>query len=78
MDNAISGGLARSRAQVDAKAAHLESLSPLGVLSRGYSLTHKIENGRLVRSAADVSPGEPLITRFASGHVVCRVEEVHD
>ena len=42
--------------------ARLETLSPLNVLARGYSLTHTAD-GRLVRDAADCDPGDVLVTR---------------
>ncbi|MCI0700976.1 MAG: exodeoxyribonuclease VII large subunit [Planctomycetia bacterium] len=57
-------------------AARLESLSPLQVLARGYSLTHTAD-GRLVRDADSLRPGDVIVSRFASGKVVSRVEEVH-
>jgi exodeoxyribonuclease VII large subunit len=49
-------------------AASLQALSPLMVLSRGYSLTQK-SDGTFLRSAASVAPGETLTTRLASGLV---------
>jgi exodeoxyribonuclease VII large subunit len=57
-----------------ALAAQLETLSPLNVLSRGYSLT-RTTDGKLVRSAADVQPGDELVTRVASGEITSRVEK---
>jgi exodeoxyribonuclease VII large subunit len=57
-------------------AGRLEALSPLGVLARGYSLTLKEDGTTLVRSAADVAPGELITTRLASGRLVSRVESV--
>jgi exodeoxyribonuclease VII large subunit len=56
-------------------AASLQALSPLKVLSRGYSLTQK-SDGTLLRSAASVAPGETLITRLASGLVRSAVTSV--
>jgi exodeoxyribonuclease VII large subunit len=54
-------------------AASLEALSPLAVLARGYSLTFT-EAGAPVRSPADVSPGDRLRTRLATGQIFSRVE----
>lgn len=56
-------------------AASLQALSPLKVLSRGYSLTQK-SDGTLLRSAACVAPGETLTTRLASGIVRSAVTAV--
>jgi exodeoxyribonuclease VII large subunit len=59
--------------KIAALAARLETLSPLNVLTRGYSLTHTAD-GQLVRSAADVTPGDVLVTRVARGSIRSRVE----
>lgn len=56
-------------------AAGLEALSPLGVLTRGYSLTQK-DDGSLVRSSVDVQPGDLIHTRLASGRISSRVEGI--
>ena len=53
----------------------LQSLSPLAVLGRGYSLTFQADGATLVRSAGDVNPGDLIHTRLASGRLVSRVEE---
>jgi exodeoxyribonuclease VII large subunit len=58
---------------VGSAAERLESLSPLGVLQRGYSLT--MAHGRIARDAATLAPGDTLETRLASGRVVSRVVE---
>jgi exodeoxyribonuclease VII large subunit len=56
-----------------ALGAQLESLSPLNVLTRGYSLTHT-DDGKLITAASDVRVGQVLVTRLASGEIVSRVE----
>lgn len=52
-------------ASLGEKAARLDSLSPLKVMSRGYSLVYSGE--ALVRSSADVSEGDTVALRFDSG-----------
>lgn len=56
-----------------AVGAQLESLSPLNVLTRGYSLTHT-DDGKLITAASDVRAGQLLVTRLTSGEIVSRVE----
>ena len=56
--------------------ARLDSLSPLNVLRRGYSLTTRRVDGRLVRRAQDVRIGEQVSTRLANGEIVSSVDEV--
>lgn len=63
-----------SQARIDKAAAQLESLSPLGVLGRGYSLTHRASDGALVRSPTAVQTGELIVTRLAAGQIISRVE----
>lgn len=69
--------VALSTERLSALAAQLETLSPLNVLARGYSLT-RTDDGRVVRDPADVQPGDRLTTRVAHGEIVSRVEETTD
>src|SRR5205085_6410901 len=64
--------LERARCDLEARVGKLESLSPLNVLARGYSLTRS--GAGLVRSADQVRPGEVLITTVQHGTIVSRVE----
>lgn len=70
--------LLAARRQADGMAAQLESLSPLAVLGRGYSLTQRIADGQPVRDASVLSPGELIATRFFRGRAISRVERVDD
>jgi exodeoxyribonuclease VII large subunit len=72
---AIERRLCDARTKLASMAAHLESLSPLGVLARGYSLTTRERDGRVVRDAATLAAGDLIRTRLASGDVVSRVEQ---
>lgn len=56
-------------------AASLQALSPLQVLSRGYSLTQR-SDGTLLRSAVSAELGETLMTRLAFGTVRSTVTAV--
>ena len=47
----------------------LRLLGPEQVLARGYSITMNADTGRVVRSAAEVKPGQRLKTRLKSGEV---------
>ncbi len=57
-------------------AGRLHSLSPLGVLSRGYSLVYSAKTGRIVTNAKDVGIGDKLKVRLARGCLECKVESV--
>ena len=75
MKRAIEAKIARSRDRLAAGAGVLETLSPLNVLHRGYSLT-RIEDGGLVRDAATLAPGNRIVTRVSAGEIVSVVEEI--
>ena len=67
--------LRRARQQIESTAARLESLSPLAVLGRGYSLTQRAADGQVIRDASELTPGEQIRTRFARGESISRVEQ---
>ena len=56
------------------RAGRLDALSPLAVLDRGYSLAHKIPEGKLVKDIAFLDIGDFLRVTFAKGKAICRVE----
>lgn len=58
-------------------SARLDGVSPLATLGRGYSIT-RTPNGEVIRRAAQVSPGQQLVTTLAEGDLRVRVEEVHN
>jgi exodeoxyribonuclease VII large subunit len=68
----------RSRECLSGLSGRLESLSPLSVLRRGYSLTHRTDDGRLVLNAKDTTVGDRITTRLAHGSVVSRIEQVSE
>ena len=59
-------------------AVHLQALSPLANLARGFSLCERLEDERLVRSSQDLQIGDQLKLRFQRGSAVCSVEETSD
>ncbi len=67
-----------ARQRTENLAARLDALSPLAVLARGYSVTRRAADGRVVRAAEDLAPGDVITTRFARGRAVSRVEETED
>ena len=66
----------QAQQKMAAVAARLESLSPLAVLRRGYSLTQHAADGRIVRDASALTVGEAIVTRLAAGRTVSRVESI--
>ena len=56
-------------------AGKLDSLSPLAVLGRGYSLVQTTD-GQLVRTTKQLKPGETITVRFARGQVDATVSSI--
>jgi exodeoxyribonuclease VII large subunit len=73
--HASAGAMLRERrAAMAAAAGKLESLSPLNVLGRGYSLTYRAEGKQLIVSASELKRGERIVTRFRRGTATSIVE----
>jgi exodeoxyribonuclease VII large subunit len=58
--------------KLNALGAHLEALSPLKVLERGYSITRDAK-GAVIKKASDVRAGESITTRLAEGTITSQV-----
>jgi len=74
----LNGRLSRSirlsledfRQRLSGLVAQLETLSPLKVMLRGYSITFKVEDGSLVNEAQAVSQGEEIRTLVSYGEII--------
>ncbi|MHB9096583.1 MAG: exodeoxyribonuclease VII large subunit [Syntrophales bacterium] len=55
--------------------ALIDSLSPLAVLNRGYSITRRLPDGRILRRAGDVHAGERIDVRLAAGSLRAVITE---
>ncbi|MFP4355883.1 MAG: exodeoxyribonuclease VII large subunit [Phycisphaerae bacterium] len=62
-----------ARQKIDAIGRQLESMSHKAVLKRGFSITHG-PDGAILRSFAQVQPGQEVTTELADGSFASRVE----
>lgn len=67
--------LRRWRDRLARESGRLEALSPLAVLQRGYSITHRLPEESIVKDATALGVGDRVRISFAQGKAVCRVEE---
>ena len=67
----------RARHRLGNAVAQLDTLSPLSVLRRGYSLT-RLPSGEIVRSGQQVGPGSPVEVLLHEGTLDCLVEKVRE
>lgn len=63
----LSATLTRAGDDIGHTRARLRALSPMATLRRGYAIVQRPADGRapVVRAAAEVSEGDPLLVRFA-------------
>ena len=73
-ERAIKLKVERLQQRLATTAASMEALSPLKVLSRGYSVTTAAD-GRIVVSVEQVESGQQIHTRLADGTITSIVDE---
>lgn len=66
LNQAIQQQLQQANNSLALQASRLDSVSPLNVLARGYSIT-KTDKQKVVKSVADVKVGDTLITELVDG-----------
>jgi exodeoxyribonuclease VII large subunit len=82
VDGALRAAVVRAHTRADGRfrgqAARLESLSPLGVLARGYAVCWDADRTRIIRDAASVGEGDEVRVTLHRGELECRVNTVKD
>jgi exodeoxyribonuclease VII large subunit len=78
LKSASQGMLRDRRSALETMAGKLESLSPLGVLGRGYSLTFREGGSKLITSTEKLKAGQRIVTRFLQGTAVSVVDRIED
>ena len=65
--------LTATERRLDLTEARLRALDPTRLLARGWTITRR-DDGALVRSTHDITPGDTLVTRVVDGDVRSIVE----
>ncbi len=73
--HAVTSRIRFAQQRLRGGAERLQALSPLAVLQRGYSIARRVEDGTVIRDAADLKDGEHLRLTFARGTARVRVED---
>jgi len=63
------------RQKVNGILGKLDSLSPLSILQRGYSITRKLPSLQILRDSAHVKEGDRVEVRLHKGSLLCGVEK---
>ena len=72
LDAAATARLGRERQEFSRLAAKLDALSPLKVLSRGYSIVYK--DGEVQHSVEGIRSGDKLSLRLSDGRIECTAD----
>lgn len=74
MQRAMRTHLQNARHRTDHAAGRLNSLNPLAVLERGYTITQRLGDPKPVRDARTLATGTLVHTRYAQGATISRIE----
>ena len=66
----ITHALNTEREKLSGIAGKLESLSPLNVLKRGYTITTRLKDNKSLREAKGLNKGDKIKTNFSTGSVI--------
>lgn len=69
--------LGETRQNLESAAGQLESLSPLRVLERGYSITRLLPSRQVVKESTMVESGDRVNVVLGKGTIDCKVEKVY-
>ncbi|HEY7294460.1 MAG TPA: exodeoxyribonuclease VII large subunit, partial [Dehalococcoidia bacterium] len=72
-EDRLRRSLERVRAQVEARALQLGSLSPLAVLGRGYAVVQRVDGG-IVTCVRDAEPGDLVGIRVRDGALAAEIK----
>lgn len=73
LEAGMAAGMKERRLQLLASMRQLDALSPLKVMSRGYSLVYDEHGTKLVKSVSDVQPGDLVKVKLSDGQLECQV-----
>jgi len=78
LQRAMKAELKLKRSLLEQRAAVLETLSPLKILARGYSIVRRHPQREIIREASSLSKGDLLDITFHRGTALCTVESASE
>jgi exodeoxyribonuclease VII large subunit len=78
LEQNIKHSIEIQREKIRGVTGKLDSLSPLSILQRGYSITRKIPSLQILRNASEVKKGDKVEVRLHRGTLQCAVEKAEE
>ncbi len=66
----------KSRSRFALLAGKLDTLSPLTVLARGYSVTKSLESGKTINSIRNMKQGDKVEVSLSDGKLLCEIQDI--
>ncbi len=76
LDQGVLALLAIRRQGIRTLAAGLDSLSPLAILGRGYSILQTVPGNVVIKRAREVSAGNTIRARLGEGQLLCEIRKI--
>ena len=76
INHCIVGRMRELRAGLDGNRKRLADLNPRAILKRGYSITLRLPQQKVLRQAAEVTKGDRVRVTLAEGELDCQVERI--
>ncbi|WEK55604.1 MAG: exodeoxyribonuclease VII large subunit [Candidatus Cohnella colombiensis] len=73
MNLAMNTVVRTKQTRIGSLIRHLDALSPLKVMARGYSLVYDAHGQKLVRTIQEVQPGDAVRVRLTDGSLDCQI-----
>jgi exodeoxyribonuclease VII large subunit len=75
LDQSLRHTVELQRRRIEGISGKLDSLSPLAILKRGYSITRNLPSLRILRSVTQVKEGDRVEIRLHEGTLICGIEK---
>ncbi|MFD1955850.1 exodeoxyribonuclease VII large subunit [Paenibacillus thailandensis] len=73
LEQSMQSIVKQNRLQLAGTIKQLDALSPLKIMSRGYSLVYDEKEDRLIKTIGDVQPGDMVKVKLSDGELDCHV-----
>lgn len=77
LTHGLSSILGKKRTAFEALLQRLEDLNPKAIMKRGYSITMRAADGKVITTADQAAKGDGVAIRLYEGQLDCTVDDIH-